>query len=176
MNNLPLFCVVDTNVPIAANQRASVSYTCALSCVTALHRIMKEGRVAIDDGGRILREYRNQLSGSGQPGVGDGFLKWLYTFQGHADRCAWVSITPRANDPENFMEFPDHPHLKKFDPRDRKFVAVSAAHSERPPILQAADSKWWGWKEALRECKIEVCFLCPEDIKKFFLRKSKNRE
>lgn len=173
MNHDSLFCVVDTNVAMAANGKASVSHACALACVTYLHRIMKEGRVAIDDGGRIIKEYRNHLSGSGQPGVGDGFLKWLYTFQGHADRCALVKIIPRPEDPNNFVQFPDHPHLKRFDPSDRKFVAVSAAHPERPPILQAADSKWWGWKEALRECKIEVLFLCPKDIERLFRRKIK---
>jgi len=37
--------------------------------------------------------------------------------------------------------------------------------------LQAVDSKWWGWKEALSECGIEVIFLCPDDIAEKYAKK-----
>ena len=49
-------------------------------------------------------------------------------------------------------------------PKSGKFVAVDHAHKDKPPILQATDSKWWGWQGALKEVGIEVEFLCPKHI------------
>jgi hypothetical protein len=71
------------------------------------------------------------------------------------------------------VSFPDDPDLAQFDPSDRKFVAVAAAHPERPPILQAADSKWLAWEKPLRRHDITVEFLCPDDIERFQANKSK---
>jgi hypothetical protein len=68
--------------------------------------------------------------------------------------------------------FPPDEALAKFDPSDRKFVAVSCAHEQRPPILQATDSKWWGLREALVACGVTVHFLCPEHIQELHARKS----
>lgn len=157
-------CVVDTNVPVAASERASVTPGCVLACTRALEQIMKSGCIVLDDKWLILREYMNNLSPSGQPGLGDRFLKWVLTNQANADKCVLVRLTPKAPQGSGFVEFPDHPGLAGFDPSDRVFVAVTFAHVQRPPILQAADSKWWGWKDALRECGVEVRFLCPEEI------------
>lgn len=75
----------------------------------------------------------------------------------------------------DFVEFPNHPELQKFDRSDRKFVAVSVAHPDQPPILQAADSKWWGWKEALAECGITVIFLCSDGIAEKYAKKMGDR-
>lgn len=82
-----------------------------------------------------------------------------------------MPLTPRPEDPRDFEEFPRDEALSGFDPSDRKFVAVSCAHSERPPILEATDSKWWGLWEALQRCGVDVRFLCPKDIKEIHERK-----
>ncbi len=156
--------IVDTNVPLAANFEADVSDKCILTCVKHLKEIMENGCIALDEQWRILCEYMHKLSSSGQPGVGDAFLKWVLTNQANQDRCTLVTITPKADDEMDFLEFPNHPKLQNFDRSDRKFVAVSAAHPNHPPILQTIDSKWWGWKYALAECGIEVFFLCPDEI------------
>jgi len=111
--------------------------------------------VLLDNQWRILGEYMHQLSSTGQPGVGDAFLKWVLTNQANRERYALVEITPKPDDELDFVEFPNHPGLQNFDRSDRKFVAVSAVHSLHPPIMQATDSKWWGWKNALAECGIE---------------------
>jgi hypothetical protein len=63
---------------------------------------------------------------------------------------------------DSYEEFPSHDGLNDFDRSDRKFVAVTNAHPDKPPILQATDSKWWGWKDALAEVGITAHFLCPE--------------
>lgn len=48
------------------------------------------------------------------------------------------------------------------DDDDRKFVAVALTFSTPPPIVNATDSDWVGWKDALRKRGIEVIQLCPE--------------
>lgn len=65
---------------------------------------------------------------------------------------------------ESYDEFPDHDDLNDFDNSDRKFIAVANAHPAKPPVLQATDSKWWGWKDALNEVGITVQFLCPDYV------------
>jgi hypothetical protein len=88
--------------------------------------------------------------------------------------CEQVAITPKNSGETDFEEFPSDPALKAFDPTDRKFVAVAAAHPDRPPILQAVDTtKWWEMKEPLLEAGITVDFLCEEDIRSILRRKSK---
>jgi hypothetical protein len=133
--------VVDTNVPLVANlSHPGASAACVESCVQAVLDL-KEGRrrLVLDDSWLIIREYMNKLSTTGQPGVGDAFLKWVLTNQGNPSHCELVAIRPRAEDARDFEEFPDHPGLVEFDLADRKFVAVAVAHSDRPPIQQAVD-------------------------------------
>jgi len=127
---------------------------------------MKSGCLVLDDGWRIIREYRDNLSPTGQPTVGDRFLLWVLRNQANPKRCVQVTINPKTDKPNDndFKEFPNHPGLEGFDIADRKFVAVAVAHAGRPPILQAFDSKWWGWRNDLAECGIVVHFLCPEEI------------
>ena len=44
--------------------------------------------------------------------------------------------------------------------------AVAVAHPERPPILQAVDSQWWDFRDALRKNDVTVNFICTEDIQR----------
>jgi len=173
MSSGRLRCVVDTNVARAANERratnggADVSEACVAECIKTLRRIMEDGHVFLDDWGLIFDEYRRNLSLSGQPGAGDMFVKWVHDHQYNLTWCTLVPITPkgtvsRGDPPTDFVEFPDHPGLRDFDPSDRKFVAVAAAHPEHPPILNATDTDWWIARKALEERGITVEFLCPE--------------
>jgi hypothetical protein len=162
--------VVDTNVLVTANHRNGSSYTCASNCAQALLWIKASGCLAIDDRDRVLSEYRRYCSHSGQPGVGDYFFRWIYDSLGQEDLVCRVTLSPRG-DSGDFAEFPAHPDLAKFDLKDKKFVAVANAHQDKPPILQASDTKWWGWKEALQACGLTVEFLCPDEIQAAFERK-----
>jgi hypothetical protein len=158
--------IVDTNVPIAANLESAVSLDCAERCIEAILRVTSgEERLAVDASGLIVGEYANKLS-AGQQGVGHEFLKWVYNNQWDESRCEQVAITPDAGsaDDSDFVEFPKDSALSTFDRSDRKFVAVSAAHAEHPPILEAADAKWVGWAPALAEAGIVVEFLCAHEI------------
>jgi hypothetical protein len=162
-------CVVDTNVPLTAN--GGEDPKCVLACMDALKELMRSGHIVIDDKYFILKEYMHKLSPSGQPGVGDAFLKWVLNNQANVERCTQVPITPRQHD-QDFEEFPSDEALSGFDLADRKFVAVSCAHPAQPPILQAVDSKWWGLREALARCGVQVHFLCPEHIQELHARKT----
>ena len=163
-------CVVDTNVPLTAN--GGTDLKCRMACVDAIRTLMHSGHLVIDDKFRVLNEYKNKLHPNGQPGVGDAFLKWALTNQTNPARCTHVEITPRLEDLRDFEEFPRDESLASFDPADRKFIAVSCAHSESPHILQATDSKWWGHREALAACGVRVHFVCPEHIEELHKRKS----
>ena len=107
---------------------------------------------------------------AGQPGLGDSFVRWIHDNRGREELVQIVGLTlPDGHG--DFAEFPKHPELAKFDPADKKFVAVASAHADRPHILQASDSKWWGWKDSLASCGITVEFLCPDEVQKIFERK-----
>ncbi len=164
-------CVIDTNVPLTANKKDAPSPACVLACVQALEALMKSGHFVIDDGWRIINEYKHKLSPDGQPGVGDRFLKWVLRNYTNPKFCTQVPLTPRPEDPRDFEQFPRDEALAGFDPSDRKFVAVSCAHEKRPPILQATDSKWWGLREAFAHCGVDIRFLCPKDIEEIHERK-----
>ena len=167
--------VVDTNVALLANaateKTSSWDPHCILACVTAIRALQAEGGLVLDDAQRILAEYFNKLSRSGMPGLGDAFAKWAWDHQGDARACSRVVITEHG---DSFVEFPDHPDLASFDPSDRKFVAVAAAHGSAE-VLQAVDSKWWGWREALAEAGVSVRFLCPEYIEATYQKKMEGR-
>jgi len=163
--NLPKKCLVDTNVPKTANLAtqsgagSDVPYACVLACVEAIEHITKNRGLVIDAGDDIFDEYRQQLSMSGQPGVGDRFMKWVHDNRWNLPESDRVTITKNG---DSYNEFPHHDGLRAFDKSDRKFIAVASAHPDKPPILQATDSKWWGWNDSLAEAGITVRFLCPE--------------
>lgn len=158
--------IVDTNVILVANgQHQDVSAECESACAKRLLEISQVGRLAIDDGYRILKEYQNKTAPHEGKRAGDAFVKWILRNNANDKRCDQVSIA--EHDERGFEAFPDDPRLARFDPPDRQFVAVAAAHPDKPTILQAADSKWIDWAPALNEHGVKVEFLCPEDIKKF---------
>lgn len=156
--------VVDTNVAVTANGKSlpsGVSVSCTVACARRLQSLRQNGIVVLDDGWRILREYKANLAEAGQPGVGDAWLKWLLTNLANPLRCYLVTITP-VDEPQMFAEFPADPELEHFDNSDRKFVAVSRAHPARPVVLNATDSDWQIHRSALARHGVTVEFLCPD--------------
>lgn len=166
--------VVDTNVPLVANAatRGDVPWDleCVRACVSAIRRVQEDGGLVLDDAHRILGEYFRGLSRKGMPGLGDAFAKWAWDHQHDERVCEQVVIT---EDGDSFIEFPDHDGLGDFDLSDRKFVATAAVHGSAS-VLQAVDSKWWGWKDALREAGVEVRFVCPTTIAALHAGKQKS--
>jgi hypothetical protein len=162
--------VVDTNILLVARRRhEDISDACVAACIQRLIEIQRTGRVALDDRNRILKEYLNKTDPNRGKDPGQVFLKWLLRNQRNPRRCASVTLVEHPQ--RGFDSFPDDPDLLRFDPADRKFVAVAAACPERPPIVQAADAKWWGWAIALKRHGVVVDFLCPKDLERFRARK-----
>ncbi|MDR2897618.1 MAG: hypothetical protein LBU99_02300 [Spirochaetaceae bacterium] len=166
--------VIDTNVLVTANKSRTMKnepkelHDCIRTCVDVLDSVKQTKQVVLDFDDEIFIEYINNLSLSGQPGQGDAFIKWLHQNRWSFPDSQRVKIT-KAGD--SYTEFSDHPDLADFDISDRKFVATANAHDEKPPILQATDSKWWGWKDALEESGISVQFLCPKYIQTKYEKK-----
>jgi len=165
--------VVDTNVAVVANRRSQqASPDCVITCVERLRQIMSGWvKLVLDDMWRIIGEYMRNLRSSGEPGVGDAFLRWVLTNKDNPERCELVTITP-VDTENDFREFPSDPALSDFDPSDRKFIAVALAHPQKPPVLQAVDSKWWGFRDVLQRNGVAVEFICADDIQRIHQRRS----
>ena len=175
--SLPEKCVVDTNVPKTANLaikpgRSDVPDACVLACVEAVEHVIKKRGLIIDAGDEIFAEYRRQLAMRGQPGVGDRFMKWTHDNRWGLPDCQRVKITKSG---ASYREFPRHVGLDDFDSSDQKFIAVANAHPDKPPVLQATDSEWWGWKDVLQNAGVRVHFLCPEYVKNKYSRRTKTK-
>ena len=162
--------VIDTNVLLVASRRhCGVSDECILACVQRLEMVRQRERLVIDDAHRILGEYQSKLDANRGKGVGEAFLKWVLQNKANPRRVMLVALTERASD--DFAEFPDTELADVFDPPDRKFVAVAHAHPNKPPVLQATDSKWLHWREQLARYGVQIEFLCRHDIRRFYANK-----
>lgn len=163
--------VIDTNVLLVANGAdLKVSGEGRTACVNALRARQQAGKVAIDDRYRILGEYLNKTQPNQPKGAGDSFLKWLLQNQRNPGRVALVPIT--EIEPDRFAEFPDPELESRFDPPDRKFVALANAHPAKPPIWQAADSKWLDWWGRCWRQKESMCGFCVRPTPAVFTRRS----
>jgi len=165
--------VVDTNVAAVANAEDNHAPNCVIACIGYLRDMCASGMIVLDDDWRILQEYGGRLRSGGQPGVGDAFYKWVLTNRANPDRCTLARITPHPA--RGFEEFPDDPDLRGFDPDDRKFIAVACAHPDDPPVAQALDSEWWGFRKALDANGVTVNFLCPRAIARLHKGKLKGK-
>lgn len=157
--------IVDTNVAVVANQRdTQANLACISASVQQLNGFFADSVILVlDQQWHILKEYQCNLYATGQPGVGDKFLKWVLTNQANPRRCERVPITLKSvrEDDTEFVEFPDDPRLDGLDRSDRKFVAVACAHPDKPPIVNAVDNEDWSdFTAVLTEYQVDVRFLC----------------
>ncbi len=163
--------VVDTNVLIAANALDPEWKPIASLCANRLQSVMDSNVVCSDTLGLILAEYANNLPSRSRSGFGDMFFLWLARNRFNALYSHAVKITPA--DVSGFHEFPEVSEelAASIDPSDRKFVAVANAHPQKPPILEATDSKWIGWKGGLAEVGITIDFVDEEFLRPIYERK-----
>ena len=161
-----MMVIVDTNVAVVANGKSEqASEECVDTCIGRLEQIIRgETKLVLDADWIILDEYSRNLNSSGKPGTGDRFLVWCLRNWTIPEQCDLVPITPIENLETEFQEFPTDLELENFDPADRKFVAVAVAHCEKPPILQALDSGWLNFRDALSQHDVKVEFICEDDI------------
>ena len=153
--------VVDTNVPIAANNRERRwSEACQLTCTEALEALMRDGVIAIDDSEDIIAEYEKHHQHAGEPSMGDAFFIHVVTFSGTPERVHRVPISPNDDEERGFDELPPN----SFDPSDRKFLAVAVAANA--VILNATDSDWHEHDPLMKQLGVEVRQLCPQHATK----------
>ena len=159
--------IVDTNVILAASgEHDNISDSCILNCAKYLQEIISSGHVVIDDNFKILGEYLKKTTPKNQS-IGGKFLKWLLQNSSNIKFCTQISVQEHPERGfENFPSTDDH-DIRDFDSSDRIFVAVSAAHPDKPPILQATDCKWINWELGLKRHGITINFVCEQDIKRF---------
>ncbi len=173
--------VIDTNVLLAADGQADhMSAECMEECLTRLKRVKATERVVLDDARILLGEYHHILKPNSSPTYGSAFLKWLLQVEGNANHVEKVTITPRDQENTLFDEFPSDAALEAvIDRSDRKFFAVSNAHRDKPPILEATDTKWLGWEDQLKQHGIKVEVLCRCELetirKRNLARKTKTK-
>ncbi len=152
--------VVDTNVPIVANDRdGEYPEGCPIACIERLREIREKDRVVIDLDWEILREYGRNLKSDGQPGVGDAFYQHILRHAGNEVQTRLVILSRDAAG--NFVDFPADPRLENFDNSDRKFVA--AARVAGCNVVNAVDSDWWEHEVELGEHGVAVDFVCGRD-------------
>ena len=153
--------VVDTNVAIAANGRGThADLQCQHSCVERLAAVVKEETIAIDDAGLIFDEYAKHLRRSGQPGVGDLFLKHVFDHQYQPARVRRVALRSSTDTRRGFEELPEN----TFDRSDRKFLAVAVV--AKAVVLNATDSDWDEQTALLDRLRVQVRQLCPQHASK----------
>lgn len=165
--------VVDTNVLIAANGAEPEWEPIAAACADRLASVMNERVLCVDQGGLILEEYGHRLPSRSRSGYGDMFFLWLARQQYNPRHCTQVTLTPREGSRTEFAEFPQLPEelASIIDPSDRKFIAVANAHPDKPPILEATDSKWIGWRDGLAAAGITVELVDEEFLQPYYDRK-----
>lgn len=159
--------ILDTNVLIHAdgNRSPQTPAACIEKCRFLLFTcITSSFQIVIDVGAHgsdVLAEYRANLSDGGYMDV---FMRWLLNHL--ADERYVLNIPLTRRDTNDYEEFPNDPALNKFDPKDRKWIALAVAHyqyeDETAPVAQSADMKWREFVEAFSRHHVEIEFLCDE--------------
>jgi hypothetical protein len=171
--------VIDTNVLLVANGLTPhMGDECRLECLSRLEKARSSESVVVDRQNLILDEYHHKLDPNRRPpGPGDAFLRHLLQNMGNTRHVATIDLTAINQEKTDFSEFPDDQTLRNtFDPADRMFVAASNAHSNKPPIVQSADSKWFDWELLLNGHGIHLEILCREKLKTIYVRKKKRKQ
>lgn len=158
--------IIDTNVAILANGKSKFPAKCIYECIQTIRGITKRNHAIIvtDREGFIFNEYKKYLNLSGEPGLGDEFLKWLDENRWTEDLCRIIDLNVSSEDEFCQGIIPDAICQSSFDPSDRKFLAVSIKHPESPQIVEATDVKWKLHESLLNHHGISVRFICPEYV------------
>lgn len=163
--------IVDTNVPLNAAHTSGESrleIICALACLQFIERVMNSNDMGIvlDANNEIFREYYKNIANGAQNSVAMQFLNWVQRNLTLREGGRVSQHSLRKASENCYQDFPNEDgRLSGFDPADKKFVALSIAHPDHPPIVQGSDSLWWGYRDILKQNGVHVAFLCEEYVK-----------
>ncbi|QOT70150.1 hypothetical protein H5V43_08140 [Sphingobium fuliginis] len=158
--------VVDENVLVVANDLTKeslglptnfpdASEECRISCAEYLRDIAENGRIILDSESEYFDKYRNHASFSGQPGVGDMFLRMVYE-RGYVSSWA-TRITIR--DEKGYL-LPDSFTSSPFDNDDYLWVAGAYNATSAAEIANACDSDYDECEDDLNALGVRVNQLC----------------
>ena len=170
-------CIVDTNVPTKASypmeEWKEEELELIGSCMDFIHELISnpQSKLVLDMDREIVGEYENNIKKSD---MGKMFFRWLYDYMAQMDIMSDMLKLEKAAD-GSYKDFPKDEALQGLDLADRKFIALSAAHKEKPQLIQAADGKWLEFEEALEKHGIHIEFLNPEYANKKFTKKILNK-
>ncbi len=165
--------IMDTNVAVKAatpqQDCKEEEWEMRKMCVDFIRNLVKNpnSKLVLDLGFEIIKEYRNRIPKN--TNEGQIFWRWFDTYIGRISLEDFVKLDKDAEG--NYKRFPLEDRTKEFDLNDRKFVALSRTHSEHPPIVEAADGKWLGFKEVFEEYGVHIEFLDMDYAKMMYKRK-----
>lgn len=152
--------IIDTNVAVVANmQNEHVASNCIDACIGLIASIPGNHRIIIDDSDQVRTEYAGALA-MGKPfQLGAQFL--VHVLRHQFDSKHVLRLAMEKLEDGSFADFPMSPGLARFDPSDRKFVALSVRSGV--PVTNAVDSDWADSAQELQAAGVEVNFLCGSD-------------
>lgn len=169
--------IMDTNVAVKA---ATPEQDCKdeeldvrKKCIEFIGEFVKnsESKLVLDLDYEIINEYRNRIPKN--TNLGQIFWRWFDTYIGVISLEDFLKLDKDADG--NYMMYPLDDRTKEFDLSDRKFVALARAHPEHPPIVEATDGKWLGYKEAFEEYGVHIEFLDMDYAAMMYDRKLGNK-
>ena len=153
--------IIDTNIFIAANGMTDhLTEQEVNKCKLFVASLFDNSIVSLDHKGEIFQEYFNYVSRSGQPGISDAFVKYLWDRQNNKAHCEKVDI--EKNKKGIYKQLNKKEDLLKFDLNDQKFIAVCLGSKNQPIICNASDSDWANDKILLTKYKIKVLEILQE--------------
>lgn len=143
------------------------------ACIEFIQNLTRnpESKLVLDIDQEIMTEYRHIIPN--ETNEGKLFWRWLYTYLGKIDLENLIKL--EKDEDGNYLMFPMEERTREFDLSDRKFVALSCTHAEHPPIVEAADGKWLGFKEVFEEYGVHIEFLDMNYANMMYDRKVLNK-
>ena len=155
--------IIDTNIFIAANGMVDHLTEQEMNkCKSFVASLFDNSIISLDLQGEIFQEYFKYMSRSGQPGIGDVFVKYLWDRQNSKIHCEKVDIERNKNGIYKQLNKKDD--LLKFDLNDQKFIAVYLGSKKQPAICNASDSDWANNKVLMMKYNIRVIEILQEEL------------
>ena len=142
-------------------------------CIEFIREFTKntDSQLVLDFDYEIIKEYRNRIPND--TSIGKIFWHWFNCYIGKIPFENMVKL--EKDDDGNYVMFPLEKRTEEFDRSDRKFVALARTHNEHPPIIEAADGKWLGFKDVFGEYGVHIEFLDNDYAKMMYDRKVVNK-
>jgi len=157
------YYIVDTNIFIAANGKADQLTEADINkCKLFVASLFDNTVISLDLQGEIFKEYFDHVNRSGQPNIGDVFVKYLWDRQCDKTICEMVDIKKDKNG--IYKQLRNKSDLLKFDLNDLKFIAVHLGSKNSVIICNACDSDWAENKMLLKKHDINVYEILQDEF------------